>query len=275
MKQKAILLTLVGLLALLVALPVQAITFGEFDGEAHPNVGMLWARLPGEDQLYGVCTGTKVPAAVGLGYDVFLTAAHCLAWAPAGTTWLVTFDPETVDYSADPPEIIATFITAEGAVFHPGYNHDMADLHDIGVVFLPQGSTDGIDPAAVPPLGLLDELNTKNGLKGQTFLTVGYGSTRLDKTKGFQPLYYEDMRQFAFGTFSSLTKSWLHISMNPAKGDGGTCYGDSGGPHFLGDSDLLVSITVTGDSPCRASDVTYRIDTASAQAFLSDYINFP
>jgi hypothetical protein len=27
--------------------------------------------------------------------------------------------------------------------------------------------------------------------------------------------------------------------MNAATGDGGTCRGDSGGPNFLGDSDLL------------------------------------
>jgi len=38
--------------------------------------------------------------------------------------------------------------------------------------------------------------------------------------------------------------------------DGGTCYGDSGGPHFLGDSNKIVSLTVTGDAWCRATDVT-------------------
>jgi secreted trypsin-like serine protease len=50
-------------------------------------------------------------------------------------------------------------------------------------------------------------------------------------------------------------------------GDGGTCYGDSGGPHFLGgvESNLIVSVTVTGDAMCRASDKTYRIDTPWAE----------
>ena len=38
--------------------------------------------------------------------------------------------------------------------------------------------------------------------------------------------------------------------------DGGTCYGDSGGPHFLGDSNKVASLTVTGDAWCRATDVT-------------------
>ncbi|HKI22367.1 MAG TPA: hypothetical protein VKA24_03010 [Gaiellaceae bacterium] len=61
--------------------------------------------------------------------------------------------------------------------------------------------------------------------------------------------------------------------MNPSTGSGGTCYGDSGGPHFLGGmtSSLLVSLTVTGDAMCRATDLTYRLDTYVAQEFLSPF----
>ena len=76
-------------------------------------------------------------------------------------------------------------------------------------------------------------------------------------------------------SFNTLTKSWLKLNMNPSTGSGGTCYGDSGGPHFLGDTDLVVSITVTGDTACRATDVTYRTDTASARAFLDDFVTLP
>ena len=65
--------------------------------------------------------------------------------------------------------------------------------------------------------------------------------------------------------------------MNPSTGSGGTCFGDSGGPHFLGGatSNLLVSITVIGDAMCRATDKTYRLDTASARAFLDDFVTLP
>ena len=38
----------------------------------------------------------------------------------------------------------------------------------------------------------------------------------------------------ATGTLNSVNKTWLRISMNPSTGNGGTCYGDSGGPNFLG-----------------------------------------
>ena len=65
--------------------------------------------------------------------------------------------------------------------------------------------------------------------------------------------------------------------MNPSTGSGGTCYGDSGGPHFLGgtSSNLIVSVTVTGDSVCKATDKTYRLDTATARGFLDDFVAVP
>jgi hypothetical protein len=36
-----------------------------------------------------------------------------------------------------------------------------------------------------------------------------------------------------------------------------------------------VSITITGDTACRATDATYRTDTASARAFLGQYVALP
>ena len=63
--------------------------------------------------------------------------------------------------------------------------------------------------------------------------------------------------------------------MNPAKDDGGTCYGDSGGPNFLGDTNIIAAITITGDAVCRSTNVVYRLDTESARAFLGQYVTLP
>ena len=49
----------------------------------------------------------------------------------------------------------------------------------------------------------------------------------------------------------------------------------TGGPHFLGDSDTIVSLTVTGDAWCRATDVTYRLDTDSARSYLARFVTLP
>jgi len=67
--------------------------------------------------------------------------------------------------------------------------------------------------------------------------------------------------------------------MNPAHGDGGTCYGDSGGPNFLevGDSEtnIVAGTTITGDFMCRATNVDYRMDTPSARSFLEQFVTLP
>lgn len=65
------------------------------------------------------------------------------------------------------------------------------------------------------------------------------------------------------------------MSQNPATGDGGACFGDSGGPNFLGTTDVIAAITVSGDSVCRATNVTYRLDTESARNFLKNYVTLP
>ena len=67
--------------------------------------------------------------------------------------------------------------------------------------------------------------------------------------------------------------------MNLARRDGGTCYGDSGGPNFLGagagETNIVADTAMTGDSMCRATNVDYRMDTASARAFLGHYVTLP
>ena len=135
-----------------------------------------------------------------------------------------------------------------------------------------------IEPARLPRRGLLDTLKRSHTLDDQSFTAVGYGLVRNVKTggsHGFSPA--GGVRRYALQEALSLRENWLLLSMNPSTGNAGTCYGDSGGPHFLGgvQSDLVVSITITGDAMCRATDKTYRLDSASARAFLDDFVPLP
>jgi hypothetical protein len=38
---------------------------------------------------------------------------------------------------------------------------------------------------------------------------------------------------------------------------------------------MQVSITISGDSVCRATNLDYRLDTPQARAFLSQYVALP
>jgi secreted trypsin-like serine protease len=237
-----------------------AITYGQPDGNGHPNVGALvaeWVK-PGEKDI--VCSGTLIAP------TVFLTAGHCVAYLEQqgiSSVW-VTFDTQFTQSSA---------LIAGTMHRHPGYNWRMSDPKDIAVVVL--ASALGITPATLPTEGLFDQLAKSHALKGQQFVAVGYGGLE-PRIGGGPPRWeYPDVRMFATSTFDALNNAWLRLSQNPATGDGGACYGDSGGPNFLGTSPMIAAITVTGDAMCRATNVVYRLDTPSAREFLGHYVTLP
>jgi hypothetical protein len=137
----------------------------------------------------------------------------------------------------------------------------------------------GRTPAQLPQVGVLDRLKKSGAIRSQTFTAVGYGTVREDKTGGPHALFFDGIRRYALQSFLSLEKAWLNLSMQPSTGDGGTCFGDSGGPHFLGgvNSNQIVSVPVTGDAMCRATDKTYRLDTPWTRDFLEQFpgVDYP
>src|SRR3954452_18900760 len=141
-----------------------------------------------------------------------------------------------------------------------------SDPHDLAVVHLDEAQS--ITPARLPTSGLLSSLS----LRGQTFTAVGYGIIRSDKTKGpnnYNQKLDPSVREVTTQAFHSLQSSWLTMSANPSTGYGGWCYGDSGGPSYLGNSNVAVAMSDLNDSVCRAQDRGYRLDTDSARQFLA------
>ncbi|WP_262928470.1 hypothetical protein [Streptomyces sp. TRM68416] len=44
---------------------------------------------------------------------------------------------------------------------------------------------------------------------------------------------------------------------------------------MIGSRNVLAATTITGDSPCYATNVVYRLDTPGARAFLSPFVKLP
>jgi V8-like Glu-specific endopeptidase len=237
-------------IALAFAAPAGAITFGTADGSGHPNVGGLVAEQAYSDGTWIYCSGTLISP------TVFLTAAHC----EEGDRVRVSFSSAYQDGD----KIYTGTWHAD-----PAYNQSQSDPHDIAVVVFDK-PIKGITPAGLPTAGSLANLSGT-----QQFTSVGYGAYEVTKGPGGHQYLYNDVRGVATGTLNSITQAWLKISMNPSHGDGGTCYGDSGGPNFLGSSNIVAATTITGDSVCRSTNVTYRLDTPSARDFLAPYVALP
>ena len=245
------------LAALLVAVPAGAITYGTEDRtNIYSNVGsILVQRTNGTYAQF--CTGTLVAP------GVFLTAAHCTSYLEAQgleARTSITFSPN-LD--------AAVILPIRDIVTHPSYDPHQAVQKDVAVVLFNPSLAAGIQPAPLPPVGYLDGLRAKNGLRDATFTAVGYGT--LERTVGGGPPVFGESpwRSYATSSFNSLSKDFLRLSQNPTRGDGGTCYGDSGGPNFL--ADVLVAVTATGDVPCRSTNVDYRLDTQLVHTFLSQF----
>jgi secreted trypsin-like serine protease len=258
--RKMILLGSVSMFVFLFAPPVEAITYGQLDNGQHPQVGTLMAVFGDSPDIRSFCSGTLIAP------TVFLTAAHCIqAFEPFGIEeFWVTF--------SSPADSTATLLTGTAHVA-PGANAGgLANALDLAVVVL-DVAVSGVTPAQLPTAGFLNSQD----LSDATFTAVGYGTTRQTQQGGFQSIEDNIDRRFVTQSFLSIQKEWLLLNMNPATGSGGTCYGDSGGPHFFGGptSNLIVSITVVGDAVCKATDKTYRLDTAAGRAFLDDFVTLP
>jgi hypothetical protein len=276
MKRAVCLFLLVGALivgSLVTSRRAQAITYGFVDSNnTYSNVGAFIVKSPTTGQIFPICSGTMITA------NVFLTASHCTIYfqqelALRGFTAYVSLDGSIPfgDLTSNKTKLLAV----SQVVTNPNYNQSQSDSGDIGALIL-QSNVRGVTPAVLPTCGLFDQLAAQNGLKTAVFTNVGYGVQ--NRVVGGGVPYFQDLnpipRMYSFSSFNSLNGGYIRLSQNPSTGDGGTCFGDSGGPNFvsLNGQQIIGAITITGDSVCRSTNVDYRLDTVSAQGFLA-YVN--
>ena len=261
MKKVSILAMLVLLLAV-GALPAAAITWGEPDTE-HVNVGAMMITHPVHG-VWEVCSGTLVHP------RVFLTAGHCTVDLEGYYPIHVTFAEDAYQPPGDVLLDVAEVIT------HPDYDWGDSNPRDVGALILAE-PVEGIEPAVLPDLNLLGQLKKdrvlrEGGPDGAEFVVVGYGGSL-----EWPPpvITYYDRRQVAESEYVALTKVWLHLSQKAVFEEGGTCFGDSGGPTFWVDEELgevVVAVTSTGDAQCAATGLNYRVDVPDTLDFIADVI---
>ena len=156
---------------------------------------------------------------------------------------------------------------------HPEFDPEAFFLADLGVVVLddeyPMDSY-----GALPALNQLDKLKTKRGTQDVTFTAVGYGlqqsfpdaASWKENNVKVRMVAHPKLNQINGGIVGDFS---LLLSNNA--NTGGTCFGDSGGPNFIGGSNVLAGVTSFGmNSTCAGTGGVYRVDRADDLDWLYD-----
>ena len=248
------------------------ITNGQPDLERHPAVVLIIADVGGTPAFR--CSGTLVSAVR------VVTAGHCVynGTGASAITAMRIFTESNVQAGrgttnnypfAGPNTLEATDWDA-----HPLFPTAPFFVHDVGIIKL---AAPGVSLAAgqygtLPAVNQLDALRPG---KQTLFTAVGYGLQRIN------PVFVERalIRMFAephliqinvpgfVGDFSLL------LSNNASTG--GTCFGDSGGPNFLGTGTGRVIAAVTSfgiNGNCAGTGGVFRLDRQNVLDFLNAHL---
>ena len=239
--------------ALFTIAPVSAIIWAGPDGDRHPYVGLAIFSVDGE--LSHLCSGTL------LSETVFLTAGHCTVGTDGA---FVSFDTDLTQP--------ATFVT--GTTYtHPEYNTGFPNTRDVGIVVLDEPVVMA-DYGVLPDIGALDSLATERGQSNQLFTIVGYGDQAIVPFPMFEPVRYVGTPQLVT-LDSALTGGFnIQLSGNPGRrAAGGACFGDSGGPALVGDTNVVGGVgSFVLNENCVGASLYYRVDTEDAQSFILPFL---
>jgi hypothetical protein len=260
--------------------PAGAVTDGEPDGDRHPYVGLV-TFYDSEGVYLWRCSATLLSS------TVLLTAGHCTEDpAVSAQVWFDSGPIEAGNYPLTPVEDRPSCEGYDGwpceggaatgiPYTHPDYDPNAFYLHDLGVVVL--DSPVVMDTyGALPYEGQLEDLaGEKPGTMDLTFTAVGYGLQKSFPTAASwkneasrtRMVSYPQLIQF-YGDFSLLLTNNANT--------GGTCFGDSGGPNFIGDTNVIGGVTSFGrNSTCAGTGGVYRIDTADDLEWLATFFPKP
>jgi Trypsin len=303
MKKLALSLVTVVVAIFTVASPAAAITYGEPDAGEHPYVGFMIFFDPNEPGWFS-CSGTMLDA------NTFLTAGHCTfgigtdgeavlgpdgePLTSGGTDVWVTFDetdvlagwPARADYPTEEALYAARsawldanpdYIT--GTAFpSPDYDEfsGFPVNHDVGVVEL-DGDAPVTTFGVLAPLGTAETLAGATGRNRNSALveTVGYGVQSVQPHPMEIESRYKSTSRIVEVTGNIAQGGNLHTLNNPSPigGRGGSCFGDSGGPVLVNNTNQVIAVVSFGFSlTCHGADYSWRVDTQEAYDFILPFL---
>lgn len=285
MRAKLVVLFAVAALVLGMPSSAGAITWGRPDVDnEHPNVASVRGIVEAQNIARISCSGSLLQRDAAK--VVILTAAHCTdAWGDAIAAG--TIDSVGVSFDQDNQVNGTTtdatpYVTGGVPISFPAKDAPF-ETFDYGLVVFAASAENSVGQTieqrwgALPPVqvapdpGYLSRVidSVSDPASSLSFTAVGYGTGEKFPIPGQETGPADPsgtntstflVRYIADGlTYSAYNpvNDVLRLSMNIAKGESGTCNGDSGGPIFYEDPALgrvQVSLVSGGDAPCRATN---------------------
>jgi Trypsin len=276
---------LFAVVALAMSASAAAITFGRPDvNNEYPNVASVRGVVEAQNLARISCSGSLLHRDAEK--VVILTAAHCTdSWAAAIAAGTINSVGVSFDQNNQVNGVTtdATNYVRGGVPISYAAKDAPFETFDYGLVVFSTSAENAVGqtvqerwgaltPVQVAPdADYLSDLisSTPNPTQNLSFTAVGYGTGEKfpipgEETGPADPSGTNTskflIRFIAEGlTYAALNpvNDVLRLSMNIAKGENGTCNGDSGGPIFYQDRALgrvQVSLVSGGDIPCRATN---------------------
>lgn len=253
-----------------------AITDGTPDGTGHPHVALMVAKDIDGSPMWR-CSGTFISP------TVYLTAGHCTSGATRADIYLSSGPIPLSQGFIDAGRKCAAGVNgypcsgdASGVAHtHPDFSDANFTLRDVGVVVLDAPVTLS-SYGTLPKLNVLDAYKTERGQNPLTFTAVGYGLQKSfpdaaawkDQSTRIRMVAHPKLNQINTG----MVGDFALLLSNNAK-TGGTCFGDSGGPNFIGSSNVVGGVTSFGiNSNCAGTGGVFRMDRSWALNWVKSFL---
>lgn len=239
------------------------ITNGELDGSAHPAVVLILMEVAGTPAYR--CSGTLISP------TVVLTAGHCVGETGEFSGIRIFTESDVQNGHNNYPYAGPNAVEATAWYSHPQFTEAAFYLHDVGVVLLSKAVK--LPASAYGRLPALDALEALKPSSSTIFTAVGYGLQRIN------PVFIEreKIRMVAEPHLIQINTGFtgpgsLLLSNNASTG--GTCFGDSGGPNFVGTSSVVGAVTSFGiNGNCAGTGGVFRLDKADVLDFVDQYLH--